>query len=234
MFATTEREQVVMAQKAWDDDDVADSWDVEEEEEEKKKKPAPAPVVAPVAKPKPAAAAVKLHAKKEEPEDETEQERRDRARRLVQESDLENAIALFGISKDQVNVDDILDVKKTSVKKEAAALQPSGGYFESANPQSWNEFETLATTTCKKLKTLQSSKHYLNFLDTLIRTLLQDCEVSEIRKLANMASELASAKQRDKLAQMNKKKAPPSLAGASKKSGGRDDMFDYDMDDDEE
>lgn len=48
-----------------------------------------------------------------------------------------------------------------------------------------------------------------------------------------MSSELAATKQREKLNQMNgKKKAAPSLAGASKKSG-RADMMDFGGDDDD-
>lgn len=71
-------------------------------------------------------------------------------------------------------------------------------------------------------------------METLFRTLLMDRDVPEIRKLANMASELVATKQRDKLAQVNsKKKAAPSLVGASKKSG-RADMMDFGGDDDDD
>lgn len=70
-------------------------------------------------------------------------------------------------------------------------------------------------------------------METLFRALLMDRDVPEIRKLANMASELVATKQRDKLAQVNgKKKAAPSLVGASKKSG-RADMMDFGGDDDD-
>ena len=70
-------------------------------------------------------------------------------------------------------------------------------------------------------------------MESLFRTLLMDRDVPEIRKLANMASELVASKQRDKLAQMNgKKKAAPSLVGASKKSG-RADMMDFGSADDD-
>lgn len=109
----------------------------------------------------------------------------------------------------------------------------NGGSFESAKPQTWSEFETLSGAIVKKFKTLETSKHYPNFLETLFRTLLMDRDVPEIRKLANMASELVATKQRDKLAQVNsKKKAAPSLVGASKKSG-RADMMDFGGDDDD-
>jgi hypothetical protein len=123
-----------------------------------------------------------------------------------------------------------LRVVKTPV---ATSNLEVGGYFESAKPQSWSEFEALSAAVVKKFKTLETSKHYPNFLEGLFRTLLTDRDVPEIRKLANMASELVSSKQRDKLAQMNaKKKAAPSLAGASKKSG-RADMMDFGGDDDD-
>lgn len=98
------------------------------------------------------------------------------------------------------------------------------GYFESSKPQTWNEFETLSMAIIKKLKSLDSSKHYPNFLESLFRNLLIDRDVPEIRKIANMASELVQSKQRDKLA--SKKKPAPSLVGASKKSG-RADMMDF-------
>lgn len=107
-----------------------------------------------------------------------------------------------------------------------------GGYFENAKPQSWTEFEALSVAISKKLKSLDTSKHYPNFLETLFRALLQDRDVPEIRKLSNMTAELITAKQKDKLAQLgNKKKAPPSLAGA-KKSGRADMMDDFAGDDD--
>lgn len=48
-----------------------------------------------------------------------------------------------------------------------------------------------------------------------------------------MAGELVQTKQKDKLAQLNKKKTPPSLAGASKKSG-RADMMDFGENDDDD
>lgn len=60
-----------------------------------------------------------------------------------------------------------------------------------------------------------------------------DLDVPEIRKLTNMASELVATKQREKLAQVSgKKKAAPSLVGATKKSG-RADMMDFGNDDDD-
>lgn len=114
----------------------------------------------------------------------------------------------------------------SSASTSASTPTPSTSPFDSANPQTWSDFESLSAIIAKKLVTLQGSKHYPNFLEHLFRTLLQDRDVAEIRKIANMANEAAAAKQREKL----KKKAAPSLAGASKKTG-RADMMDFGGDD---
>lgn len=93
------------ARDSWEDEDVANSWDAEEEEEEK--------VVEKVVKPVAAApkkAATKAVADSEPLE--SEQARKERMNRLIQESDLENAMALFGISKSEINVDEVLDITK--------------------------------------------------------------------------------------------------------------------------
>lgn len=130
------------------------------------------------------------------------------------------------------NFDPNLFVVKTK-KPDTQTDEVVGGYFENAKPQSWSEFETLSVAISKKLKSLDTSKHYPNFLETLFRALLQDRDVSEIRKLSNMTAELVAMKQKDKLAQMcGKKKAAPSLAGASKKNV-RADMMDFEGDDDD-
>lgn len=105
------------ARDSWEDEDVADSWDAEEEEEEAvevvKK------VVEPVKKTSAAAAPKKVTvtaAAAAEPQ-ESEQARKERLNRLIQESDLENAMALFGISKADVNVDEVLEITKKEGKE---------------------------------------------------------------------------------------------------------------------
>lgn len=114
IFLILELEQVKMAARdSWEDEDVADSWDAEEEEEEEK-------VVEKVVKPvaaapkKAAATSVKFAAVVAE---ESEQSRKERMNRLIQESDLENAMALFGISKSEINVDEVLEITKKEGNK---------------------------------------------------------------------------------------------------------------------
>jgi hypothetical protein len=96
------------ARDSWEDEDVADSWDAEEEEEEVVK------VVKPVTSAAPKKTSVKSAAEPEE----TEQERKERMNRLIQESDLENAMALFGISKSEINVDEVLEITKKEGKQQ--------------------------------------------------------------------------------------------------------------------
>ena len=101
------------ARDSWEDEEVADSWDAEEEEEEGEVQKVVEPVKKAAAVPKKAAAPIaKIIA--EEPQ-ESEQARKDRLNRLIKESDLENAMALFGISKSDVNVDEVLEISKKEV-----------------------------------------------------------------------------------------------------------------------
>lgn len=111
-FLDFEQVKLAAARDSWEDEEVADSWDAEEEEEEVevvvkkvvevvKKAAVPAPKKAPVF---------------EEPE-ESEQARKERMNRLIQESDLENAMALFGISKSEINVDEVLEITKKEGKR---------------------------------------------------------------------------------------------------------------------
>ena len=111
-----ELEQVKMAARdSWEDEDVADSWDAEEEEEEMVKEKVNEKVTksVPVASKKAPNVATTIKA---EVGEETEQERKERMNRLIQESDLENAMALFGISKSEINVDEVLEITKKEGK----------------------------------------------------------------------------------------------------------------------
>lgn len=94
------------ARDSWEEEDVADSWDAEEEEEVEEVKPVKA--TKPVTATKKPAATTTTAAEPEE----TEQARKERMNRLIQESDLENAMALFGLSKSDINVEEVLEITK--------------------------------------------------------------------------------------------------------------------------
>ena len=87
-----------------DEDDIADSWETadnleEQEVLETEKEDS---------KPKTQSSSKKITEKTPSNNLETAIDHRQRMLRLQQESDLDNAIALFGISKSDVNVDEIL------------------------------------------------------------------------------------------------------------------------------
>lgn len=92
---------------SWEDEEVADSWDAEEEVNEEVVVTKVVETVK-VSKPKKSAAVVESI----EAEVETEQARKERMNRLIKESDLENAMALFGISKSEIDVDEVLEITK--------------------------------------------------------------------------------------------------------------------------
>ena len=69
-------------------------------------------VVEPVKKAVPVAPKKTVSPVAVESSQESEQARKERLNRLIQESDLENAMALFGISKSEVNVDEVLEITK--------------------------------------------------------------------------------------------------------------------------
>lgn len=102
------------ARDSWEEEDVADSWDAEEEEVEEREQQQQQEVK--VVKPKEVKANKKSttasSASNTIETEESEQARKERMNRLIQESDLENAIALFGISKSEINVEEVLEITK--------------------------------------------------------------------------------------------------------------------------
>ena len=99
------------ARDSWDDEGVADSWDAEEDEttEEIKEVFKAVEVVKSKSAPKKSSITSNLNS---DESGESEQSRKERLNRLIQESDLENAMALFGISKSEINVEEVLEITK--------------------------------------------------------------------------------------------------------------------------
>lgn len=104
-----------MAKESWEDEeDVADSWDAEEDDDaEAEVQVKPSIAKQPEAKPNKAATAAAVV---EPPVNETAQERKERLERAMKESDLANAMELFGISKEEVDVEAVLEVPKKKGK----------------------------------------------------------------------------------------------------------------------
>ena len=205
---TDDWEAEVVKKEHWEEaeldqnDDVKDSWDMEDEPEEKD---VPKPVVKKVEK-KPAP--------KAEPVRELTKEERDIA---VQVADLNNAMDLFGISG--VNARDIVGAPKTKpAAAQVAAPVPDVISLGAKDPVSIPEFETLA----KKLASLLNQKfatssHYPLFLETLVRHTLAERDVTEVRKVGSILNDIANAKTKKPA---GKQKA--ALAAAPKKGNGLD------------
>lgn len=98
-----------MDKESWEVEEyVAYTWDAFGEEEEEEE------VIVEVVKPAKTSKPATTTPATKTPE--TEQEKKERLERAIKESDLENAMALFGISKDQINVDEVLEVSKKKGK----------------------------------------------------------------------------------------------------------------------
>ncbi len=248
----------------WDDeqdDQVADDWDAPEDNQ-------PVSKVA-TAKTKPAAStgtkrekalpsskstlqgAVPPGTTTAPSHQETDAERRARLEKIVQERDLESAMELFGISGSS----------KTSSSGIAASVtgaSTSNDTFETFTPTTTVEFEQYSRMISRRLEMLAESRQYPGFLEHLINTLMSKRDVTEIRKVAGVLSDMAVTKQREKVAAAQQlqqqqqqqqssisssnsnssasKKAPAMISlkatKASKGSSGRfDDCFDYRGDD---
>lgn len=135
---------LAVVKDTWDDEqDVKDSWDVDEEEAKPAAKPKAAkqavrPAAA-AAKASPAAAAAVVN--------ETEGERKARLERLVQERDLDNAYSLFGIEG---------GVRESAAKTlPGAATIAASSPFDTLHPQTAPEFDQFARLITKRLEAFE-------------------------------------------------------------------------------
>lgn len=209
-YPTVEKNDFTVVKEDWQDD-VEDDWDASSEEEvviEKK----------PVMLAKKPAAPVKKEV--EEPL-ETAQEKKLRLQKLQEAADLDNAVHLFG--SDFIKAED-----EPTGTTTAPAKVVEIDWLQSLDPQTAKDFDAISATLSKKLKSFEKSKFYVQFVESLTKSLLADREVPEIRKVGGIITDLAALKQREKLAAA--KKPAPSLAGAKKSS--RNDYADFDFDED--
>lgn len=152
--------------------------------------------------------------------EETELSRKLRLKKLQEAADMDNAAALFG-SDFMVKAEDI---------QETPVIVKQVDWLESLNPTTPKDFDQIVEKLGKKLKTFESSKHYIGFVEGLTKALLASKDIPEVRKVASSLTELVALKQKEKTAAASKKKAP-SLGGAKK--GSTSAYADYgDFDDD--
>lgn len=223
-----EKDLAVINNDRWDEDnEVLDDWDIEEpvtKPAEQRPKPASAKpskknIVAPTQPPH----TIVLN--------ETEQERKARLEKLIRERDLDSAMSLFGLENKGVQQD---TSSSSPIKQQTSSLP--GGAFEAANPTTVPEFDQLTLLISKKLITLEGSRHYPQFLEGLVTSLLGRRDAPEIRKVAGVLSDMATVKAKEKAAAAlahggvkGKAASAVSLKAtkSSKGSGRFDDCFTY-------
>ena len=209
----------------WDEDnEVLDDWDVEEpptKPAEHRSKPIPV---------KPPKKNIPVPAQPSQADvlNETEQERKARLEKLIRERDLDSAMSLFGFENKGAK-----DTFTSSPIKQQTSSLP-GGAFEMANPTTVPEFDQFTLLISKKLTALQGSRHYPQFLEGLVTSLMGRRDAPEIRKVAGILSDMAAVKAKEKAAAASthggaKGKAAPAVSlkatKSSKGSGRFDDCF---------
>eukprot|EP00731_Ephydatia_muelleri_P016596 Em0009g1020a len=126
--------------------------------------------------------------------------------RIQREKDLEVAKDLFGNISQPV---------------------PQATGIEAMNPTTSEEFKALEDALAKKLSTLETSPHFVRFLEDLMRRVGAPMDVEDLRRLSNTISTMATEKQKAK--QVKKAKKPK--AGLGGKAAKRADLTAGDFDD---
>ncbi len=208
-----------MAKKAsWEEEegDVADAWDAEEEEVVVVASAAP-PVAAPAKKKKEPAAGATLQGGHY---DESAEERKARLERLVMESDLVNAMSLFGIEGGEA---------AARPAAAAAAVKQYVSPFDTSDPRSTKDFEAFAALIAKRCEGLSDRAGYGAFVEALVAELVGKRPVAEIRKVAGTLTSISSQRVREESARGAGKSGAsqlPTIKAGKKAGGGRFDDFD--------
>ncbi|XP_065368520.1 eukaryotic translation initiation factor 3 subunit J [Calliphora vicina] len=174
-----------------DDDDVKDSWDIEEEEKKDEEKTDSTATKAPV-KTKPNKALKTKLAEQERLAEEAEAERianmtpeeklaeKLRIQKIQEESDLKVALDTFGVA----------DI--------------SGAGLDAFNPQTEEEFKEFGATISWKLAQYKESPHFSQFIEDLVRSIGVHLTLADLKKLKVNVENLHTEKV--KLEKQNTKK----------------------------
>ncbi|KAJ2705331.1 Translation initiation factor 3 subunit J component [Coemansia sp. IMI 203386] len=203
-------EEIIAHKKKWEEEEedsdgssVLSDWDKSEEEseEEEEQKPAPKAKAAPAPKAK---VNVASSAMAEEEDDAVSKKIRDR--QLQQEADLQNAEELFAG----------LTIKDTGMNNVLATI----------NPKSQDDFDEFQKALVQRIQKAQNSRLYNQFLEKLIRELVEPLKDIEVRKISSTLISLANEKQRAaREASKPKKKNKKATIAAPPKN--KIDMADY-------
>lgn len=186
-------------QEEWeqDADDVANNW--EDELEDKVEQVAkPVTTAKPKSKPKPTVQQVE----EEESIFESEADRKRRSEAAVKRADLQNTMDLFGVDGSEVEIDKVLQQEASllsiSSRPGAATSTVGNALFGSLDPHSVPEFEKLADLISSHLSSkFGDRKNYYLFLENIVRKLLINRELSELRTMSSLIQTMISVKQKE-------------------------------------
>jgi len=202
----------------WDDEDVdseeeiKESWDDSDDEKPKpKESPKPSPKTNPKQKTTKLTKAQQRKAEqerkekerkeREELENETLEQRKFREAKLVQDSDFQNTLDLFGadaaIPSNRVS-EDMYDNDGEPEKEKKV-------YIEDMRPKTKDDFKKYAETVYEEISRYDKNQFYNAMLETLLKNISAPMEIANVRKLISTLQLEITNKQK---AQAKKKKTP--------------------------
>merc|ERR1712241_1416001 len=204
----------------WDgedeEDDIKDAWDAESEEEKDDDSQKDENKVVKVKKKKNLAqkiaekeeAAAKARLEKLAREEEEKLAEKLRLQKMQEENDLQLAQEMMGVSGG------------------------GGGVIDNSNPSTKEEFEDLSKAITDKLSNFESSEHYQDFIENLVKNLCMSLSAQTLKKCKTHVEAFHSAKLKEEkaaTAKSKKGKTGPKLKmdSALGHYDGYDDMDDF-------
>ena len=126
------------------------------------------------------------------------------------------------------------DLKLAAEMLGVESVGGGGGVIDNANPSSKEEFEKLSKAITDKLSEFESSEHYQDFIENLVKSLCPSLTTATLKKCKTHVEAFHSAKLKEERAATAKSKkagkAGPKLKMDSEMSnydGGYNDMDDF-------
>lgn len=205
-----------------EDDDIKDAWDAESEEEDNSQKDE---VKQPVKVKKKKTLAQKIAEKEEAAE-------AARLERLAREEEENKLNTPEGKLAEKLRLQKIAEDNDLKLAAEMMGVSGSGGVIDNANPTSKDEFDDLAKAITDKLSNFESSEHYQDFIENLVKSLCPTLTAQTLKKCKTHVEAFHSAKLKEEkaaTAKSKKGKSGPKLKmdSATGYYDGYDDMDDF-------
>jgi len=208
-----------------EDDDIKDAWDAESEEENSQKDESEVKAVK-VKKKKTLAQKI---AEKEEAAALAREER------IAREEEEKQLNTPEGKLAEKMRLQKLAEENDLKLAQEMMGLSGggAGGVIDNANPSTKEQFEDLSKAITDKLSNFESSEHYQDFIEHLVKNLCPTLTAQTLKKCKTHAEAFHSAKLKEEKAAAAKSKkgkgAGPKLklGSATGCYDGYDDMDDF-------